>query len=151
MRIPDAKLAIIGAGSSKYRNRVLIEIKRSNLEQNIFLLGFLDGEEKYGVFQKSKIILHPALYDSGGMAACEAMAWGLPGVSFDLPALRTYYPKGVIKTPCYDFNKFAENIVNLIRDKELYERIKEEAIAWAMEWDWDKRAQDILNTIKPML
>ena len=45
------------------------------------------------------MVVHPAIFDSGGMAAAEAMAWGLPGVSFDLPALKTYYPQGMIKNP----------------------------------------------------
>ena len=50
------------------------------------------------IFKDSKIVLHAAIYDSGGMAACEAMACELPGVSFDLPALKTCYPKGMFKT-----------------------------------------------------
>jgi len=33
------------------------------------------------------------------MAAMEAMAWSLPGVCFDLEALKTYYPKGMVKVP----------------------------------------------------
>jgi glycosyltransferase involved in cell wall biosynthesis len=53
------------------------------------------------------------------MAAWEAMACGLPGVSFDLPALRTYYPKGMLKTPCYDLKAFAENILKLLNDEIL--------------------------------
>ena len=31
------------------------------------------------------------------MAAAEAMAWGLPGVSFDLESLKTYYQKVWLK------------------------------------------------------
>jgi len=31
------------------------------------------------------------------MAACDAMAWGLHGVSFDLEAFKTYYLKELYK------------------------------------------------------
>jgi glycosyltransferase involved in cell wall biosynthesis len=144
----DAKLAIIGADSPQYQKLVEAEIKRLNLTDRIELLGFMDGEEKHMVFLKSKIIVHPAVYDSGGMAACEGMAWGLPGVSFDLPALRTYYPKGVLKSPIGDIEAFGNLILSLLQDDTLYKAVRSDAIALALEWDWDKRAQEILNSIE---
>lgn len=147
-REPSAKLAMIGIGplEAKIKER----LRRLNLENNIALLGFMDGKEKYEIFKQSKIVVHPATYDSGGMAACEAMAWGLPGVSFDLEALKTYYPKGMLKTRCFDLKAFAENIIRLLQDEELYKKAREDALAWAKEWNWDKRANDILNTIKKL-
>jgi len=142
----NAKLAMIGVGPLE--EEVIEKIQKLGLQGNIELLGFRDGEEKYKIFKQSKIVVHPATYDSGGMAACEAMAWALPGVSFDLEALKSYYPQGMIKTPCYDLKVFAENILDLIEDGQLYEKISKEAIDWAREWDWDKRAEDILHVIK---
>jgi len=146
---PEAKLAMIGIGPLE--TEIKRKIKRLGLQNNIELLGFKDGEEKYEIFKQSKIVVHPATYDSGGMAACEAMAWGLPGVSFDLEALRTYYPKGMIKTPCYDLKKFAENILLLLKDKKLYDKVSKEARDWAEEWDWDEKAKEILQKIKNCL
>lgn len=142
---PNAKLAMIGTGllEEEMKNR----IKGFNLQNNIELLGFRDGEEKYEVFKQSKIVIHPAIYDSGGMAACEAMAWGLPGVSFDLESLKTYYPKGMLKTPCYNLERFAGNIIMLLEDNKLYDRTSKEAIEWAVEWDWGNRIEWILKKI----
>lgn len=142
---PRAKLAIIGIGPLE--DRMKEKIEKLGLRENIVLLGFKDREEKYEIFKQSKIVVHPATYDSGGMAACEAMAWGLPGVSFDLKALRTYYPKGMLKTPCFDLEKFASNILTLLEDNGLYKRIRQDAISWAREWDWQKRAEDILSKV----
>jgi glycosyltransferase involved in cell wall biosynthesis len=141
----DAKLAMIGVG--ELENEIRAKIKKYGLENNIVLCGFKDGIEKLKIFKNSKIVVHPAIYDSGGMAPCEAMACGLPGVSFDLPALRTYYPKGMLKTPCYDLKAFAENILKLLNDEEWYRRLQKEALEWAKEWDWDKRAEELLKAI----
>jgi glycosyltransferase involved in cell wall biosynthesis len=146
---PEAKLAMIGVGSLE--DEIKKKIKMLDLENNIELLGFKDGEEKYEIFRQSKIIVHPATYDSGGMAACEAMAWGLPGVSFDLEALKTYYQRGMLKTPCFDLEKFASNILSLLEDNELYKRISQDAISWAREWDWNKMAGNVLNKIRTPL
>lgn len=142
---PDAKLAMIGNGSLEADVRKKTE--DYGISHNVDLFGFMDGEKKFEIFKQSKIILHPATFDSGGMAAAEAMAWELPGVSFNLEALRTYYPKGMLKTPCYDLAVFAENVIKLLENKKLYNKVREDAIAWAREWDWDKRGSEILEAI----
>jgi glycosyltransferase involved in cell wall biosynthesis len=112
------------------------------------MLGFKDGKEKYAIFKDSKMILHPAIYDSGGMAAAEGMAWGLPGISFDLEALKTYYPKGMVKTKCFDKKAFADNILKLLSDTSFYEHVSKEARELIFEvWDWDKRADKIYTQL----
>ncbi|RKY36679.1 MAG: hypothetical protein DRP78_03030 [Candidatus Omnitrophota bacterium] len=141
----DALLVVIGVGPLE--DEVKRKIAKFNLDRNIVLCGFKDGVEKYEIFQQSKIVVHPATYDSGGMAACEAMAWGLPGVSFDLEALKTYYPKGMVKSQCYDLNIFAENILHLLNDKQLYKKNSRDAIIWAQEWDWDKKSINIYDSV----
>lgn len=139
---PSAKLIIIGDGELK--ERVFQQIKKLKLNKNIKMTGFLDGKEKYKIFKQSKIVVHPATYDSGGMAAAEAMAWGLPGVSYDLEALKTYYPKGMIKTPCFDQKLFSQNINKLLKNKKTYDLISTQALRLIREkWDWQIRAQNI--------
>lgn len=141
----NAKLAIIGSGPLE--EKIKQKIKDLNLGMNIDLLGFLDGQPKFEIFKKSKIVLHPATYDSGGMAAAEAMAWGLPGISFDLEALKTYYPKGFLKASCFDLQGFADNIIKLLDDKALYQRLSQDAITLTRQWDWKIRANQVIEYI----
>ena len=143
-RRKGARLAVIGSDSAEYRRQVENAIASKGLERSIDLLGFMDAEEKYEIFRRSRVIVHPAVYDSGGMAACEGMAWGLPAVGFDLPALRRYYPKGMLKAPAGRLDTFGELILELLEDDCLYEKTSAEAISLAMEWDWDARAGEIL-------
>lgn len=144
-RKPNAKLAMIGVGplESEIKNK----IEDLKLADNIDLLGFKDGTDKYEIFKQSKIIVHPATYDSGGMAAAEGMAWGLPGVSFDLEALKTYYPKGMVKVQQGDYREFANQIILLLDSVEYYKKTSQDARDLIIEeWDWDKRAEIIINT-----
>ena len=137
---PEAKLAMIGNGPLEEEAR--IKIKALGLERNIELLGFMDGEKKFEIFKQSKVMVHPATYDSGGMAAAEGMAWRLPGVSFDLEALKTYYPQGMVKIPCYDEQLFAETILRLLSDKDFYEEQAQLAHELILNvWDWKRRAE----------
>jgi glycosyltransferase involved in cell wall biosynthesis len=143
----DAKLAMIGNGPLEQEARA--KIKVLGLERNIEFLGFMDGEKKFEVFKQSKVMVHPATYDSGGMAAAEGMAWRLPGVSFDLEALKTYYPQGMVKVPCYDQQCFADTILRLLDDPAFYEehaRLAHELVLNV--WDWDKRAENVWKALK---
>ncbi|MDD5431399.1 MAG: glycosyltransferase family 4 protein [Candidatus Omnitrophica bacterium] len=142
---PNASLLIIGYG--ELLEKLKEKINLNSLSENVIVKGFTDGEEKVRILNKCSIVVHPALYDSGGMAACEAMACGLPAVSFDLPALKTYYPKGMLKTKCFSLEEFSQNILRLLEDRQLYAKLKIDALNWAKEWDWDKKAEFILEKI----
>ncbi|MCX5658081.1 MAG: glycosyltransferase family 4 protein, partial [Candidatus Omnitrophica bacterium] len=145
-KLPSSQLAMIGDG--QLLSDVKKKIKKLGLSKNITLFGFVDGAEKFKIFKESSIVVHPSTYDSGGMATAEAMAWGLPGVSFDLEALRTYYPQGLIKTKCFDYDQFANNIIKLSSDDKLYLKFSRQAIDLIENhWSWDSRSQDIVDQI----
>ena len=143
---PQAKLVLIGTGPLEAE--VWAKIKGYGLAGNIELTGFLQGQDAYEIFKQSRIVVHPATYDSGGMASAEAMAWALPGVSFDLESLKSYYPRGMLKTACFTLEEFADNITRLLVDEELYQRMGRQAAELIRdEWDWDKRAQSIFESL----
>lgn len=146
-KIPNAKLAMIGDGP--LMENVKLQITDNKLQKNIKLFGFLfDGPKKNQIFRQSKIVVHPAIYDSGGMAPAEAMAFGLPGVSFDLKALKSYYPQGLLKANVGDLDDFANKILQLLEDTALYKKMSEEAIKMIrQEWSWDERCDQFLSKI----
>lgn len=146
-KIPDAKLAMIGDGPLMIDVKQRIEMNK--LKKNVKLFGYVfDGPKKYKIFAQSKIVLHPSFYDSGGMAAAEAMAFGIPCVGFDLVAYRSYYPKGMIKVELGDLDAYANAIVNLLRNNKLRLRVGSEAYSMiASDWDWKKRANNLLEEI----
>ncbi len=135
------KLALIGGGelTQEIENKVI----RLGLQHHVDILGFLDGKDKYEIFKQSKLMVHPAIFDSGGMAMAEGMAFGLPGISFDLDALKSYYPRGVIKIPCFDLDAFATAIISLLENEKLYKELSEKAYEFAKTWDWRERVNDI--------
>lgn len=146
-KIPEARLIMIGSGPLFLE--VEKRIKENNLSNNIFLKGHMDdSEEKFKLFAQSKVVVHPAVYDSGGMASAEVMFLKIPGVSFDLEALKTYYPKGMLKTKCFDLEAFATNIYKLLTNKDFYS--KEAAAAKEcvlLNFDWNKKALYIKEKI----
>lgn len=139
---PDAKLCMIGDNGS-IRRLIEARIASLGLSDVIDIKIGLDDAEKVAIYKSSRVVVHPAVYDVGGMAACEAMVCGLPGVSFDLPGLRTYYPKGMLKAPEMDLPGFAACILQLLENADLYAKTRADALDLAYSWDWRKRADEL--------
>lgn len=143
----DAKLVMIGDGP--LMENVKIKIKDDKLKNNIILTGYLfDGEEKYQIFSQSKIVVHPAFYDSGGMACAEAMAFVLPAVGFNLKSFKSYYPEGMTKVKIGDIRSFSKSILELLNDEIQRHKIGKKALDMInKDWSWDKRAEAVLKNI----
>jgi glycosyltransferase involved in cell wall biosynthesis len=138
--IPSAKLLIVGSGA--LYNKMAAHIQNHNLQLSIDYIEFADDEKKQYIFSHSKIILHPSVYDSGGMSCAEGMAWGLPAVGFKLPVFDTYYPSGLIQAT--DKQDFAEQIIKLLTNSMWYIHVSDQAKALIKDyWNWDNRAKEI--------
>jgi len=143
---PDARLAMIGSGPLDAQCKA--RAKKLGIEKNVEFFGFRDGVEKYQIIKSARVVVYPAVFEVGGMASAEALACGLPGVSFDLPPLRVYYPRGWLKAPPGDFQGLADCIQRLLTEPELYARLSKEAYAAGLEWDWDLRAKAMWDAIE---
>ncbi|MBI3103842.1 glycosyltransferase [Candidatus Daviesbacteria bacterium] len=144
---PDAKLVMIGDGP--LMENVKLQITNYKLNKNIILKGYMfDGEEKYKIFAQSKIVVHPAIFDSGGMASAEAMAFGLPCVGFNLKSYIYYYPSGMEKVDEGNTEAFAKKILELLSNKTLYEKVSKETLYLInYKWSWEYRARQILQAV----
>lgn len=145
---PNARLVLIGDGP--LMQKVKQKIKELRLQKNIKLFGFVfDGVKKYEIFAASKVVLHPAFYDSGGMASAEAMALGLPAVGFNLKSYESYYPQGMIKVPINNLKLFAEAILEFLSNKRLYSETGIQAKKMiSQKFSWNKRADEVLRNIQ---
>lgn len=139
------RLAIIGWGSRKQARRLKEEIKNKRLEGNIDLLGPLDGEEKIEILKSSKVFLFPSHYESWGVAACEAMACGLPVVAYDLSIFKKVFLQGMRAVPLGKTEEFAKNVLDLLENKEIYKNTREEALRMASRYDWKWVANNALS------
>jgi len=142
---PTLKLAMIGNGPLEKDVKSLIN--KFGLNNSVSLLGFLDGAEKEKVFLSSRIFAHPVVYDTGGMAAIEAMSLGLPAIAYDHIGLREVYPYGMKKIKVFDRVLFARSIIEMLKNKQIYTKISNEAVDYSEDWNWDIKAKEFYEFI----
>ena len=141
-----AKLVMIGNGPEEEAVRAFI--KSHHLGGNVFLVGFMDGVEKFKVIKSACIFLHPAIYETGGMAAAEGMAAGLPVLAYDHKGYDYCYPRGIIRvSPIGDCCKMADTVIDLLDNTSYYSKIKAEAYEFSREFCWDFRAAKLFDSI----
>ncbi|MBI5613936.1 glycosyltransferase family 4 protein [Candidatus Gottesmanbacteria bacterium] len=134
-------LALIGGGLEEEALREIIVQKR--LEKNIVFLGMIDGKKKAMILKSSRIFISASRFDTGNIALDEALACGVPGIIYDLPNLE--YPKGVVKVPVGNMNRFVQEIIKLLKNNGKRERLGIEAMEFAKTIDWNIRAKQLLH------
>jgi glycosyltransferase involved in cell wall biosynthesis len=143
LEIPKAQLAIIGNGDPNYEIFLKQKVIDLELSNNIHWLGYVNGINKYKVYNSSKIFLHSTIYDNNGMVAAESLCAGLPVLMYDLPTLKKVYNKGCIKIPYGKQELFAENVIKIIKNKTKIKISKQDLEDIRNKWDWNNRMEDV--------
>lgn len=122
VKLPQAKLAIVGSGNADMINKINKYIFDNNLKNNIELFGFIgDVNLKYNIISSSKIFLLTSHSESFSLSAAEAMALKLPVISYDLPQLKNIYKNSIVYIKLLDLYKFAEKIAEMMLDEKIRE------------------------------
>lgn len=77
--ITDIKVMIVGDGPEKAR--LLNQIKRLSLEENVILVGQKSRAEVLSIMRQSKVLLHTSRFESFGMVFVEALNAGMHTLS----------------------------------------------------------------------
>lgn len=144
---PRARLAIAGAGFLKSALRQAITDYK--LEKNISLLDQIDGTDKFNLLSSSRMFISASHYDTGNLALDEALACGIPGVTYNLRKI--VYPKGVILVTPFDVPGFSEAIIYLLRNTGKRTLLGHQARALGVSLDWNTQAAHALDTVLPYI
>jgi len=126
------QLDILGEGP--LRKELEQEISKQNLTNTICLQGNVPVYEYY---KQAQLYVHPATYEPFGLVIIEAMAAGLPVVCLDGKGNRDIIEQG--KNGCMFFEQnptlFAEKIIEICQDKEMYTSMSTYAVNFAKQYD----------------
>jgi glycosyltransferase involved in cell wall biosynthesis len=123
--VSNAQLLIVGKGDSNYEQ----ELKKISVNnKQIKFLNFLEDKQK--LVEESEIILCPSVWplEGFGLTIIEAMALGKPIVAFNRnPGNELIDDRCALLAKDGDFINLAKQIIKLIKDKSLQEKLGKQA------------------------
>lgn len=112
--MPDWKLNIVGEGEERFKLSKFIE--ENHLTESVELVGNTDEVDKY--YKQADIFCLSSRFEGFGMVLIEALAFGLPVVSFDCevgPAEILEHTDAVLVAP-NNINLLSLSLVDLMKD-----------------------------------
>ncbi|MDO8529164.1 MAG: glycosyltransferase family 4 protein [bacterium] len=147
-KIPEAKLAIIGGAERNAKADFIQKIKLSGLEKNIDVLGFLKNEKAYSILKSGKVFLFPSHEEGWGIAIAEAMACGLPVVSWDLPGYREIFENYIFQIKENDIKLLSDSVLRLLINEGYRKEISDKGKEFIKKYSWEEAAKRELEIIK---
>ncbi len=140
--IPQAKLVIIGDGSLTSRLKNLS--KNLNIHKDVHFFGYKENPFKY--VAKAKVFAFPSLWEGVGNVVLEAQALGIPVVAFDSQGGHVDVLKNSgILVPLKDVRKLAENLIEILKNTEKWEKYSELSLKNIQNYSVNKKAEEYYN------
>lgn len=130
-RHPDWTLNIYGDGPDKQLLTGFIKSHHTNI------IIHKPSSDIMTCYMNSSILVMTSFFESFGLVLPEAMSCGLPAIAFDCP----YGPHDIIEDgvngfliECYNIEKFADSLCQLMNDNHLRENMSRQAIQSAQRY-----------------
>ena len=144
--IPEWKIAFAGGDIHTDKN-LCDRIKELGITDKVRFLGKI--KDLGPVYAESSIFILPSRSEGFPNALVEAMANGLPCISFNIPAVKEIIVNNIngITTKCFDIQEMATNMIELIQNNDKRYKLGEEAKKIKMKLDIDIISKEFLDFI----
>jgi len=124
---PEAGLVILGEG--QLREDLQEQVKNLGLSENVLMPGQI--QKPHAVIVACDIFVFSSRYEGQGLALVEAMACGVPAVSFDCPSGPAFIIRNKVDgilVPPEDVEAFSNAVIMLLGDENIRKGLSEKTI-----------------------
>ena len=144
-RRPDATLTIVGEG---YERRALDQLVRElDAESWVTFAGRVTDEELVDLYRRAWAVASASSHEGWGMTLTEAAACGTPAVATRISGHLDAVAEGTGGLLAHDERELREQLVSVLSDGALRERLSQGALDHASAFTWEATAAGTLNAL----
>jgi glycosyltransferase involved in cell wall biosynthesis len=128
--------------------RIVAEIKRQGLGEEVHLLGFVDDAELPCLYAGARLFVFPSFYEGFGLPPLEAMSYGVPTIVSNTTALAEVAGPGALMVNPHDTTEIADAMVAVTQDPVLADRLRVSGQRRAAEFSWERAAEETLRVVE---
>ena len=144
--IPRCRLIVVGPGT-RLRKKYDRLVRRHKIKDVVFT-GYTTYEDLPRYYKTADIFCSPATdRESFGIVLLEAMATGKPIIATNIEGYASVLTDGEegLLVPPKDAKELARALITLMSDKSLRQRMGDQGLATAQEYNWEKVARMVLD------
>lgn len=143
----DAEMFVIGMGEEFEKLKKKVERERI-MDFNI--LGFADDKMKLNIVKSSWLAVSTSMKEGWGLTILEANACKVPSVCFNVPGLNEAVLNDKTGFLAESKNEFVEKCLKILKNKNLREKLSENAFEWSKKFSWENTARKSLELINKL-
>ncbi len=149
--VPGTRVVIVGEGDDRPRLERMARTLR--IADTVMFAGFVSESRKVEMLQSMWCGVNTSSKEGWGLTVVESNACGTPVVASDVPGLRDVVRDGEtgLLYRHGDVQQLAGQVVRVLRDRLLRERLTAGALAWASRFHWDTAAAETLAALQDRL
>lgn len=141
---PALPLVIAGAMDCRYPEAQR-QAEALGLTGRVHFLGHVREDRLEQLYRSASLFVFPSLAEGFGLPALEAMAYGVPVVTSDRPAINEVVGEAAIRVDPLDTEALAGAIVRVLDDPELAHHLSRAGIDRATLFPWSRTAEGCLR------
>ncbi|PNX48592.1 MAG: hypothetical protein BV457_01160 [Thermoplasmata archaeon M9B1D] len=140
----EHKLVIVGKKGSDYIN-ILEEIKKHNLENRVFIQGYISDKQLIEIYKSADLFVFPSLYEGFGLPPLEAMACGIPVIASNTSSLPEVIGDAGIMIDPKNVNDIADAIKKILNSEKLKNDLILKGLERTKMFEWKNTSNKILK------
>lgn len=139
---PTLKLVLIGKKGWLYES-FFSHLKNLGLEEAVIFPGYVAELDLPACYQLAEVFVYPSLYEGFGLPPIEAMACGTPVVCSNSSSLPEVVGQGGLQVSPTDTAALTEAIGAILSHDELRLKLRQQALAQAQKFSWQRAAGEL--------
>lgn len=140
----DCKLVIAGKKGWMYDD-IFKYVSESKMEKNIIFTDYINDFELEVLYRNAKIFSTISLYEGFGFPPLEAIGREIPVLLSDIEIFREICGDAALYSDPYNIKDISDNILKLIGDKDLQNKLKSNGQQRLKLFNWSKTAKEIYD------